>query len=425
MFCRPIAICLVLGLSLAACGRKEPPKPPPSKIPAQIADLTVQQRGLEMLLRMSYPAVTMGGLPIEDLDTVEVYEMVRVLPSFLLDDEARDELLGEEGDEDDSSDATDAIAEQIAEMEGEVEPSQELAEEPDEEEVDPDEGLLFRLPTAEDAPIDPDEVPENQLTVSGREFYDLAELSSSLSGTALSDAVMGDRLLVRIPILEIPEEPQVHVLAARSITGKRQVAAFSNLVKLLPRQPPAPPSKLAVDALQDGVEITWTGAEEAIGYRIYRRSATVRDYGEALATAGHRDESFLDRTALFNQRYIYTVTSILIANPLVESSIVAEYEVDYQDRFAPEPPTEVVALPEPGRVRLLWDPSLSEDVKGYWIFRQAPGEEFQSVTDQPVVGSEYLDRDLPAGVRYRYYLVAVDESDNSSQHSIEIEVSVP
>ena len=68
MSSRSLAIVLLLVVLAPACGRKEPPKPPPSRIPAPINDLSIQQRGQEILLTMTYPSVTLGGLPIEDLE---------------------------------------------------------------------------------------------------------------------------------------------------------------------------------------------------------------------------------------------------------------------------------------------------------------------------------------------------------------------
>ncbi len=56
----------------------------------------------------------------------------------------------------------------------------------------------------------------------------------------------------------------------------------------------------------------------------------------------------------FGQSYIYSVTAIASPDPLVESAVASEQEVRYQDRFAPPPPLELVALAEGGRVRLIW-----------------------------------------------------------------------
>jgi hypothetical protein len=158
---------------------------------------------------------------------------------------------------------------------------------------------------------------------------------------------------------------------------------------------------------------------------VYRRNARVRDYSEPLYKAREDLGTYLDRSALFGDRYIYTVTSVGNLDPIVESAVAAEHEVDYKDRFPPATPTDVVALPETGRVRLLWQPSSSTDTQGYWIYRQDPSESFRVVNTELVVGSEYLDRDLASGLIYRYYILAVDAQGNQSAASEEIEVRVP
>jgi fibronectin type 3 domain-containing protein len=117
------------------------------------------------------------------------------------------------------------------------------------------------------------------------------------------------------------------------------------------------------------------------------------------------------------------VTSVANERPLIESAVTAEHEVDYQDRFAPVPPHDLVALPEPGRVRLLWD--AADDASEYRIYRQDPVGEFRLITLEPVVGSEYLDRELERGQTYRYFVVAVDSAQNQSEASDQVEARVP
>ena len=414
MFSRNLIALLVTATLLLGCGRKEPPKPPPSKIPAPINNLTVQQRGQEILLRMSFPTITIGGLPIENVETIEIWEMKRIIPTFL-------DL---ESDVDETEDAPegDTATEEVAVEEAEPIPEEE--EDATEEEA----AGLFRLP--EDALEEElEESKEAMIQADPREFAGAATLRWTLRGTELDSAVFGDQILVRIPVEEIPEgesaEETVLVLASRSLAGGRLVSPFSNLVKLLPREPPTAPSSLAVEAQPRGIEVSWEGGDGRKGYRIYRRLANVRDYGLPLFSASVDAERYLDASALFDQRYIYTVTSVSSTEPVVESAIAAEQEVHYQDRFPPTSPRDPVVLPESGRIRLLWEPSPEEDVKGYEIYRQGPEGEYERITPELVLGSEYLDRNLPGGLTYRYFIVAVDATGNQSEASEVIEARVP
>lgn len=409
MYSRNLTALLVTVVLLAvACGRKEPPKPPPSKIPAPIIDLTVQQRGQEILLRMSFPTITIGGLPIENVEAIEIWEMKRIVPTFLEAASEIDEIEGTTEGE------TPAQAEAIAEEEEDV--------------VEEESAGLFRLP---DEVIEAglQETKEAMIQADPREFAGAAALRWTLRGTELDAAVIGDQILVRIPVAEDPEdesaEEAVFVFASRSLAGARLVSPFSNLVKLLPREPPTAPSSLVAEAQPRGIEVRWEGGDGRKGYNIYRRLANVRDYGLPLSFASVDTKSYLDTSALFDQRYIYTVTSVSSTAPVVESAIVAEQEVNYQDRFPPTSPGNPVALPESGRIRLLWDPAPEEDVKGYEIYRQGPEGEYERITPELVIGSEYLDRNLPGGLTYRYFIVAVDGAGNQSEASEVIETRVP
>jgi predicted small lipoprotein YifL len=158
---------LALATFSIQCGKKGPPKPPPSKIPSPITDLKVQQRGMEMVLRMGYPTTTIGGLPLETVEAVEVWEMKRIIPAFTDSPELSLEQTGDESASDyvdEGSDETDTtLVEDVAEI-----------EEPE----DPDEGLLFRMATDE---ADEDEVPkEDQIEVDPREFELVSRLSWSI-----------------------------------------------------------------------------------------------------------------------------------------------------------------------------------------------------------------------------------------------------
>jgi predicted small lipoprotein YifL len=82
MCSRKLTLWLLVAILIPACGRKEPPQPPPSKTPAPLNDLQIQQRGPEILLQMSYPSITLSGLPIEDLEAIEIWKTIRIVPSF-------------------------------------------------------------------------------------------------------------------------------------------------------------------------------------------------------------------------------------------------------------------------------------------------------------------------------------------------------
>lgn len=380
-----------------ACGRKESPRPPASKVPAKIIDLEVQQRGMEFLLTMTYPSTTMGGLALSEIEAVEIWEVVRYVSPLVEEEEA------------------------IEDGETPIVEDEEAAEEPDAEPEEEPQPGLFQLPT--DMPDE--ERMEDLVTVDPREFRQSAQLRWSLRDAELTSAVQGGRLLVRLPIEEIPEQEEVRVFAATTLAGPRLVSQYSNLAKIGLREPPEPPTSISVTSTASGVELDWEVESSGLEHNIYRRDAKVKEYRGPLAKVPTETQSFTDRSAAFGNRYIYTVTTVSSTNPLVESRIVSEHEVHFEDRFPPSPPENIVALAEEGRVRLLWELSPESDVAGYRVFRQAPGEEFRAITPELVIGSELLDRDVVTGTSYVYFVTAVDGANNQSEASKATTAQVP
>ncbi|MEE8137609.1 MAG: hypothetical protein V3T81_01860 [Thermoanaerobaculia bacterium] len=443
-----LSLAPLLGVAIA-CGNKEPPKAPPSRIPAASSHLTVQQRGRELLLKMTYPSTTMGGLAIENLEGIEVWELTRIVPTFQLEAE------GQTGESEDAEVAADtgeggadtATEGTAAESPGageavEVPPPEgsEPQEEPTRADAEasgegapesagePLQSLMFRFPTDERAAAEPtpERTVEDLVPVDPREFADQARLLRTVLGSELDAAVSGGRLILRLPLSDIsPEENEARIYAVKTRAGRRRISAFSNLVKILPWGPPSPPSSLAVTARPAGVHLSWTSEEPGLGFHVYRRAAQSREYSEPIFTASPELDSYLDSGALYGSRYIYTVTAVSSRQPLVESAIAAEYEIDYQDRFPPPTPGNLVALAEEARVRLLWEPTAAADLAGYRILRREPGAELQPIHTDPVVGQEYLDRQVVSGRTYGYAIVAVDQKGNRSPASEEIEVRVP
>jgi predicted small lipoprotein YifL len=260
-----------------------------------------------------------------------------------------------------------------------------------------------------------------------RVFTSSAKLQQTLAAGDVGAASFGDRLIIALPLPDPLEDPaRARYYGVRTVGADGDRSELSNLAALVPRKPPAAPDGVSATARADGVSVEWTPVTEVLGYGIYRRGAQEKAYGAPLQLLpGAEQRSWLDTTARFGQSYIYAVTAIVQANPIIESAITSEHEVRYTDRFPPAVPGDLVALTEPGRARLVWRASEAADFAGFHVYRRDEGGEFRRITEQPLPTPEYVDTGLAAGQTYGYRVTAVDQAGNESAPSSEVRAAVP
>ncbi len=376
-----------------------------SRIPAAAQDLKIQQRGTDVILRLSYPSVTVGGTPLGEIESIDVWEASREVPEFFLGG------MTEAGDADSSLEAGTSDAEEDGT--------------PADDTVT---GFLFQVPDELEEAVGDKTPLEDRIPLDVGTFAGLAKRRLVLSGAEIDAAVSGDQLVFRLPLgSQVKTDTDLVAYAVQTNAGRKRVSAFSNIVKLIPRQAPTPPSALEVTAQETAIKIQWEGDSSAEGFRVYRKDAQSRDFGEPLALKSSDQTEHLDASARFGNRYVYAVTTVVAKKPLIESAIAAQQEVHYRDKFAPRAPRNLVAFASEGRVRLLWDAptGADEDVAGYRVFRATREGEFERISEQRVLAQEFLDTDVVSGQTYRYKVRAVDKAKNRGDFSPETEVRVP
>jgi predicted small lipoprotein YifL len=363
---------ILLGLlaALSGCGKQGPPLPPLRAVPAPAKDLHLRQQGARVLFELSYPKTTASGMALDGVSAVEVWETAQPAP-----------------------------------REGKPQP------------------------------LDP------------RTFASTAKPVFKLTDADLGGATFGDHLIFSMPLPEgaivaappaapaapataapaTPATPrsQARFYAVRTFSKSGERSEFSNQVSLIPKTPPAAPDQLTTTPRPDGVMIEWSPVEGALGYAVYRRGAQEKGHGQPVHAAAPTERSWLDTTARFGQSYIYAVTSFNDRDPFIESAITSEREVRYQDRFAPPAPTDLVALAETGRIRLVWKGSDVEDLAGYVVYRRGADGDFQRITPQPLTAGEYVDTDVKAGTTYSYRVTAIDQTGNESAPGGEVRAALP
>lgn len=426
---RVAAVSLGAFLALAAaCGKKGDPEPPLLPVPQAVSDLGVQQRGDRLILRFGYPRTTTAGLPLPELDRIEVFELVRpAVRPLPPPPEETDEETGEETGEEESA------ADLGTEPPGEGE----------QQETVPDDEPDGARPTASE----PDEDRWVPPVVDAQTFTAGATPRTTLRGDELTAAVRGDQVLVELPLAAgdgpsaAPgEPPPSHFFAVRTAAGD-YVSAFSNRPAILPTEPPPPPRGLELTARADGVAVAWEpvvaaegeaegeearGAAGVEGYNLYRRLGTERDFDRPLEPVrGAASDGIIDRRARYGGRYVYAVTSVLSRRPLVESGIVQTAEVHYRDTFAPPPPDGLVALADEGGIRLLWNAGEADDLAGYRIYRRAGAGPWEPLLAEPTLEVDYEDASARPGIEYGYRVTAVDAAGNESEPGDDAVTAIP
>lgn len=213
--------------------------------------------------------------------------------------------------------------------------------------------------------------------------------------------------------------------AVRAYGPQGDRSAFSNQALLMPKEPPQPPEAVTVTPQGDGILVAWKPVANGGGYAVYRRAATERFSSKPLALVRGGETRHLDQTARFGQSYIYSVTTVDLKQPLVESAIKAEQEIHYVDVYPPPVPEELVAVAEAGRARLVWRQSEAPDLAGYIVYRKGATGDWARLTAKPIAATNYVDTAVVAGQGYDYRVTAIDQIGNESAPSAEVHVAVP
>lgn len=248
-----------------------------------------------------------------------------------------------------------------------------------------------------------------------------------LAGAELAAAIAGDRIRLTWKLPDpLPDPPVARAFAVKTRAARGATSDFSNVAVLVPRPAPPAPAELTVTALKAGVQVAWSRVEEAAqGYAVLRRAASATSWGAPLARPDRETTTWLDATARYGQRYVYTVLALAAREPDVESALRAEREIEYEDHFAPAPPAALRALALPGEVHLVWEASPDADVAGYRLERASAGGEFALVGPAATTGLEYVDSGLASESTWRYRVAAVDNAGNVSAPGAPVEVRVP
>ncbi len=204
--------------------------------------------------------------------------------------------------------------------------------------------------------------------------------------------------------------------------AKGREGPLSEIVRLDPLAAVAPPEFPKAEAADGFVALSWTPppeAPESLAFSVHRRSEGVEDYPEApLNPEPLSAPRFEDRTAVFGSKSCYVVAAILSPTGSIGSFPSEEVCITPEDRFAPEAPTGLVAVPSGEVILLSWREVQAPDQKGYRVYRGAsPAGRFELLAE--VTESSYTDENVAPGKTFYYTVTAIDAAPgvNESRRS--------
>ena len=231
-----------------------------------------------------------------------------------------------------------------------------------------------------------------------------------------------------------------------------KIAGRSNVAYSAAGAAPAEVTGLTAQTRQDGVLLSWQPVSSGVPsyFRIERLLLTVPAQTEKpksplaaptpapsetlqVQPGDHDPGHAVDPSAAFNQRYRYVVERVVnqtLAGQTVEIQGVPSEpcEVPTKDEFPPAVPQGLVAVADSAAaaIDLSWSPDTDSDLAAYDVYRRdtsqnEPARRIASVG----LETSYRDTTAQAHHTYAYALSAVDQSGNESQHSAEVEETLP
>lgn len=357
---------------LAACGKRGDPRPPVPVIPEATKDLVVTQRGDQVILSWTYPALTTAGRSLPAVRRISVFRYVEDLP---VPATGRD---------------PNAI------LPGDIDPT-----------VPRPVALFAKLPT----------VPQAQ-------FVRLATRLDSIEKANLGAATAGSRLVYtdRPPFATTDNRP-VRVTYAVVTEGETARSEYSNLAILVPLPVSVPPAGLTATAKAEGVTLSWNapkasvrGTEDPVvhGYHVYRTAPgeTVNEFTNPINNAAVPGTTYTDNPPYGDHEY--RVAAVAHEGPPRLVSLPSDpVRVTFKDLVPPPVPASVTPLLETKNVRLIWDGVEAPDLDGYIVYR-VEGTIRLRLAPWIIKETTFTDISLQPGIAYTYEVTSIDTTGNES-----------
>jgi hypothetical protein len=382
-----LGILLASGLLVLACGKKGDPEPPLPKGPHAVSNLTVEQEGDDAVLSFAFPDRLLTGAPLTDLQSIEVYRVVNAPPSL-----TTPRRTGE-----------------------------------------PSAAAGGGVTTTMHLPGQAERRAATNVRIAEEAFYDLSRKVAVLSLSAIADLTHGASVVFRDPLTALLTEERKPLPIAYAVVSVRrggERSPLSNIVTITPDIAPGAPTLQPAFPEEGRICLEWTPPDtdmlgrpiepsQISGYEVYRRTLPQDEFETPLNPTPIAADSFVDASAPYDLPLVYTVRAVLAKNPKIEGLPAEELPVVYHDIYPPPAPTQLDALSEASRVRLVWSPVTAPDLAGYLVFRASGEGPPAPMNATPLTDPFFTDETVVPGTKYRYSVRAVDRAGNQSPPSPE------
>lgn len=280
-------------------------------------------------------------------------------------------------------------------------------------------------------PASPGGANEPSLGLPVGEFTKSAQLVQSITGDDLFELLASpEPELVDAGPEELWGQELEYAIVLKS--DIKSSGTVSDLVRITPRQPPAPPQGVSVAATETSLRLTWTPAQDAEGrplpVDVYRADPD-RPYGAAPVNERPlAAPPFDDPATAAGQTRRYVLRSVVAsATPPLRSDASDEVALAWKDEFPPATPEGLRSFLDGAVVTLLWTPNDERDLAGYFAWRRAPGSDWTKLNETPLPSATFTDPNPPPGARAEYAVSAVDRATppNESARSKGVTEEIP
>jgi len=275
------------------------------------------------------------------------------------------------------------------------------------------------------------------LPLTEEEFAARSTLIGSLDYATISHA---GETLTYTDTLELTEPVRLRY-AVRYVNDAGQRAAFSNFLLIEPAahvsQPPvisditASETALTVHWQPPAANVDQTTPANVLGYNIYRTTSAQNEPAETpLNATPITTTEYADRNFRFGDEYTYVVRAVSLGTggTQVESLNSNAETLTPRDVYPPSAPTGLTVAPAQDRLSIFFAANPEPDVAGYNLYRSTDPnllKPWTKLNSALLTRTTYQDLDVQSGVKYYYYLTAVDTAGNVSPPSKVASETVP